>query len=139
MSVEVFFDTNILVYATAEADVRGSIAANLILDGGRISVQVLNEFANVARRKLKRSWPRIRAGLLAFEAAIPEPLPITVATHASAVTIAERDGLSFYDALIVASALEARCSTLLSEDMQNGRVIDGRLTIRNPFMALAPP
>ena len=47
--------------------------------------------------------------------------------------IAERDGLNVYDALIVASALEARCHMVLSEDMQNGRVIDGRLTIRNPF------
>jgi predicted nucleic acid-binding protein len=46
---------------------------------------------------------------------------------------------TFYDALIVASALEAGCTTLLSEDIQDGRVIDGRLTIRNPFMAKSSP
>jgi predicted nucleic acid-binding protein len=139
MSADVFFDTNILIYATVEGDAHASVAADLILAGGLISVQVLNEFANVARRKLKRPWPRIRADLRSFQAAIPEPAPITVATHASAVTLAERHGLSFFDALIVASALEAGCTTLLSEDMQNGRVIEGRLTIRNPFTAVSPP
>jgi predicted nucleic acid-binding protein len=53
--------------------------------------------------------------------------------HEAALEIAQRDRLSFYDALIVAAALEAGCSTLLTEDMQDGRVIDGRLTIQNPF------
>jgi predicted nucleic acid-binding protein len=139
MSVEVFFDTNILVYSTIKDDRRSSVAAELILDGGRVSVQVLNEFANVSCRKLKRSWPRIRQDLLSFQAAIPDPLSLSVTTHQFALTIAERDGLSFYDALIVASALEAGCTTLLSEDMQDGRVIDGRLTIRNPFKALSSP
>jgi predicted nucleic acid-binding protein len=139
MSAEVFFDTNILVYATTKGDARGAVAGELILAGGRISVQVLNEFANVASRKLKRSWTRIREDLLSFQAAIPDPVSLSPATHWSALTVAERDGLSFYDALIVASALEAGCTTLLSEDMQDGRVIDGRLTIRNPFKAASPP
>jgi predicted nucleic acid-binding protein len=50
------------------------------------------------------------------------------------LAIAERYQYKFYDALIVASALEARCTILYSEDMQDGHVIDGRLTIRNPFL-----
>jgi predicted nucleic acid-binding protein len=53
--------------------------------------------------------------------------------HEAALEIAQRDRLGFYDALIVAAALQAGCSTLLTEDMQHGRVIDGRLTIQNPF------
>ncbi len=139
MSVEVFFDTNILIYATIEGDTRNSIAMDHIADGGLISVQVLNEFVSVSRRKRKRSWPYILADLRDFEKAFGEPRPLSWATHRAALVIAERDGFSFYDALIVASALEAGCSTLLTEDMQDGRVIEGRLTIRNPFTAVSPP
>ena len=133
MNGETFFDTNVLVYAVVKDDLRNPAAITLLAQGGVISVQVLNEFANVARRKLQRSWPEVATALTAFRILCPEPLPITVATHEAALEIAERDGLSFYDALIIASAVESECSTLLSEDMQDGRVIDGRLTIRDPF------
>jgi predicted nucleic acid-binding protein len=139
MNAEVFLDTNILVYATSDGDARGPIAQKLILNRGQISVQVLNEFVSVARRKLRRPWPRILEDLQSFQTALPEPIAISFATHQSALGIAERDGLSFYDALIVASALEVGCTTLLTEDMQDGRVIDGRLTIHNPFRAGSPP
>src|SRR5919198_1035770 len=100
---------------------------------GTISVQVLNEFTNIARRKLNWPWPEVVEALAAFRVLCSEPLPIGVATHEAALEIARRDGLGFYDALIVASALEAGCSTPLSEDMQDGRTIAGLLTIRNPF------
>jgi predicted nucleic acid-binding protein len=108
----------------------------LIQQGGTISVQVLNEFASAARRKLGRSWPDIAASLAALQVLCPDPLPLTVANHESALVLAEREQLNFYDALIVASALQAGCTTLPSEDMQNGRTFDGRLTIRNPFADL---
>ena len=58
---------------------------------------------------------------------------MTVETHDRAVRIAERYSLSIYDALIVSAALLADCKTLHSEDMQDGQVIERRLTIRNPF------
>lgn len=61
------------------------------------------------------------------------PWPLTVYTHESALEIAARLNLSFYDAFLAASALEAGCRTLLTEDMQHGLVIQRRLTIRNPF------
>jgi predicted nucleic acid-binding protein len=64
----------------------------------------------------------------------PVPVAITVDTHRTALQIAEREGFSFYDALIVASAREAGCTSLLSEDMQHGRTIRPSLTIRNPFI-----
>ncbi len=133
MNDSAFFDTNILVYATAEQDSRFSVATDLLAQGGTISVQVLNEFANVARLKLKWSWPEIKEGLHDFQLLCSGPIPIGVATHEAALRIAERDGVAFYDALIVASALEAGCTTLFTEDMQHGRIIAGRLTIRNPF------
>jgi predicted nucleic acid-binding protein len=133
MNAEVFLDTNILVYAVAKNDPRAEIATALVAQGGRISVQVLNEFAAIARRKLKWPWPDVVEALAAFRALCPEPLPIRVATHEAALAIAQQDGWSFYDALIVASAIEAGCATLLSEDMQDGRTIPGGLTIKNPF------
>jgi predicted nucleic acid-binding protein len=133
MSGEAFLDTNILIYAAAKNDPRAEVPTSLLENGGVISVQVLNEFANVARRKLNWPWPDVVEALAAFRVLCSEPLPITLAIHEAALAIAERDGLSFYDSLIVASALAAGCSTLFSEDMQDGRIVDGRLTIRNPF------
>jgi predicted nucleic acid-binding protein len=133
MSGEVFFDTNILIYAAAKGDPRTDVATALVAKGGAINVQVLNEFANVARHKLKWPWPDIVEALAAFRVLCSEPLPIEAATHEAALEVAQRDGIGFYDSLIVASALEAGCSTLFSEDMQDGRTIAGRLTIRNPF------
>jgi predicted nucleic acid-binding protein len=106
----------------------------LLCRGGTISVQVLNEFTHVAHRKLRRTWPEITDALDALRVLFPDPKSIGVITHAAAITIAQRDGFAFHDSLIIASALEAGCSTLLSEDMQHGQVIDGRLTIRNPFL-----
>ena len=133
MNGDVFFDTNVLVYATAKDDARAITAIDLLVDGGAVSIQVLNEFASVARRKLKWSWPEVTSALLAFRALLKAPLPVSLKTHEAALALAQRDGLNFYDALTVASALEARCKTLLSDDMQDGRVIAGGLTIRNPF------
>jgi predicted nucleic acid-binding protein len=133
MNAKAFLDTNVLVYATVTDDPRAAIAMALLEQGGTISVQVLNEFTNTAIRKLKRSWSDVTAALAAFRLLLPSLLPITVAMHEAALEMAQRDRVSFYDALIVAAALEAGCSTLLSEDMQHGRVIDGRLTIQNPF------
>ncbi len=133
MSGRPFIDTNILLYSVAKADRRNDRAAALLQAGGVISVQVVNEFANVALRKLGWAWPEIAATLSDFRILCPEPMPIGVATHEAALAIGARHGFAFYDCLIIASALEAGCDTLLSEDMQDGRVVEGSLTIRNPF------
>ncbi len=94
---------------------------------------MLNEFANVARRKLNRPWPEVRQALADIRALCPPPLPITLATHEAALGIADRLGYRLHDSLVIASALEAGCAALLSEDLQDGRVVEGRLTIRDPF------
>ena len=134
MSARSFLDTNILIYATQADDPRAARAAELLAEGGVISVQVLNEFASTARRKLKRSWPEIRTALDLVRTLCPDIRPIDAATHDDALTLAEADDFSLYDALIVAAALQASCTTLWSEDMQDGRLVAGRLTIRNPFV-----
>lgn len=133
MSGGAFFDTNLLIYAALQPDLRSDRARALLAEGGMISVQVLNEFASVARRKLNRAWPEIMQALADIRALCPPPLPITLATHEAALGIAGRLGYRLYDSLIIGSALEAGCATLFSEDLQDGQVIEGRLTIRNPF------
>ena len=132
MSDKAFFDTNVFVYAIIQDDPRSDHAEELIAQGGTVSVQVLSELAAVARRT-KMPWVEIRRALDGIKALCPDPLPITLDTQGEAIAIAERYGYKIYDALIVASALEAKCTTLYTEDLQDGQVIDGRLTIRNPF------
>ena len=127
-----FFDSNILIYAFS-TDARRGRALAAIADGGVISVQVLNEFTSVLRRKQKQDWNVIEAALHALRFRFPDVVPLTVDTHAAAFGLAREHGLGFYDALIVAAAAEAGCNTLYSEDMQHGRAIAG-LTISNPFI-----
>ena len=127
-----FFDTNILVYAFLDA-VKRERAIEVLSEGGLISIQVLNEFTNVALKKRRRSWPEIEAALGVIRARFPKVILLTVEIHASAVVLAREHGLSIYDALIVAAALEAGCETLFSEDMQHQRAF-GDLRIVNPFL-----
>ena len=105
--------------------------------GGIISVQVLNEFATVSRRKMGHGWTEIEEAIEDVLALVAPPLPLTMETHRAALTLARDHTLAFYDALIVASAFEAGCEILYSEDLQNGRSFGG-LTIANPFVAEAP-
>jgi predicted nucleic acid-binding protein len=133
MSGRVFLDTNIFVYAIVQDDPRTHDAEELITEGGTVSVQVLNEFAAVARSKIHMSWGEVQLALESIRILCPDPLSITLDTHLEALAIAERYGYRIHDALIVASALEAKCAVLYSEDMQDGQVIADRLKIRNPF------
>lgn len=127
-----FFDTNILVYTTT-SDPRQATAAACLRGGGVASVQVLNEFVHVARRKLRHDWPQIEIALAQFRAALDDVRPITLGTHVAAVALARDHRLSFYDALIVAAAQEAGCDVLYSEDLQHGSSF-GTLRVENPFL-----
>jgi predicted nucleic acid-binding protein len=134
--VSAFFDTNILVYAQ-ETGEKAERARALFAAGGKLSVQVLNEFTSVARRKQGKDWREIADAVADALSLVDLPQALTLDLHNAARTIAENHGLSFYDALIVAAATEAGCETLYSENMQHGRVIGG-LTIRNPFLESTP-
>lgn len=135
---EAFFDTNVLLYLLSGDDTKADRAEELVAGGGIISVQVLNEFASVARRKLGMSWGEIHEILSQVRSVCPVE-PMTLEGHDRGVELAKRHGFQIYDAMIVASALLAGCTLLYSEDMQNGQVIDGRLTIRNPFAVTPRP
>lgn len=129
-----FFDTNVLVYIASGDPVKADRAEVIIADGGVISVQVLNELANVARRKMQMAWPDAHAFLSMLRGLLTVQ-PITIETHETGLALAERYNLSIYDAMIAAAALHADCDTLWSEDMQNGMALGERLRISNPFRA----
>jgi predicted nucleic acid-binding protein len=139
MSGKAFFDTNILVYTFDARDPRKqSVARSLIaeaLDNGDavISYQIVQEFVNVARRKLEKP---LRSEDLVFylRTTLRSMLKISfsLALCESALALSDSLMLSWYDSLIVAAALEAGCTKLYTEDMQHQQVIEG-LTIVNPF------
>ena len=134
MKGKAFVDTNVLVYALAHADGRTETAEAVLAAGGVVSVQVLNEFTAISRRKLGFSWQDVSEAVAAIKILCPSPVPMSIALHDEARRLAEDYGFTIYDALIAAAALEARCTTLYSEDFQNGQVIEETITVRNPFV-----
>lgn len=130
-AADAFFDTNVLLYLLSKDDARADQAERLLALGGTVSVQVLNEFAAVALRKLGMKIAEVR-DVLGTVRAVCAVRPVDVETHDLALQLSERFRFGFYDGLIVAAALQAGCRTLYSEDMQHGQAIE-RLTIRNPF------
>ena len=127
-----FFDTNVLVYLASGDAAKADRAEAAIAAGGAISVQVLNELTNVARRKMQMSWDDTRAFLNMLRSLLTVHA-ITVEIHEAGLGLAGRYGFSTHDAMIAASALHAGCDTLWSEDMQHGMVLDEGLRIVNPF------
>jgi len=128
-----FFDTNVLVYIASGDTAKADRADEIIGAGGVISVQVLNEFTNVARRKMQMLWPEIHA-LLSTVRGLLAVHPLTIETHETGLALAERYNFSTYDAMIVAAAIHANCDTLWSEDMQHGMELGEGLRIVNPFL-----
>jgi predicted nucleic acid-binding protein len=133
MNDKLFFDTNVLVYAVGNDVTRTPVARSWLARGGTISAQVLNEFANTARRKLHRPWEDVIEATSALRSLCATCVAITEQTHDHAVDLARRHGFNLYDALIIAAALEAQCTMLVTEDLQHGQVISGSLTVHNPF------
>ncbi len=132
-ATDAFFDTNVIVYLLSGDAAKADRAEELLAGGGHISVQVLNEFAAVARRKLGLTWAETK-DILAQVRAVCRVESVTLDMHDRAIRISERFGYSIYDSLIIAAAIVAGCDALYTEDMQDGQVIDQQLTIKNPFM-----
>jgi predicted nucleic acid-binding protein len=128
-----FFDTNVLVYLVSGDATKADRAEQALSRGGVISVQVLNELANVARRKMQLSWRETHTFLDSLRGLLTIH-PVTLDVHDTGLSLAERYGMATYDAMIAASALHAGCQTLLSEDFQHGMVLNEGLRITNPFV-----
>lgn len=135
-AAERFFDTNVLLYLLSSDEAKADRAEAALSAGGIVSVQVLNEFAAVASRKQRMSIAEIREALKVIRA-LCTVVAVGEDTHDLGLRLAERYGFAVYDAMIAAAALLAGCRTLLTEDMQDGQVIDGRLKVCNPFAAKA--
>ena len=133
MSGKPFLDTNIVVYAFSANDPRSEKAEALVAAGGVISVQVLNEFVNVSRRKRLRDWDEIQGALAVLRTLLDVPQPLTIEVHEAAIVIARDYRFALYDSLIVASAMRAGCAVLYSEDFPHEQRVKD-LTIRNPFV-----
>jgi predicted nucleic acid-binding protein len=130
--VDSFFDTSVLLYLLSAQAEKADRVEELLERSGAISVQVLNEFTAVAIRELGLSFAEVRE-VLGTIRTVCVPYPLTVEHHDKASEIAERYNFSFYDSVIIASALLAECRILYSEDLQHQQVIEKRLTVINPF------
>jgi len=130
-AADAFFDSNVILYLMSADARKADRAESLLATGGVVSVQVLNEVADVARRKFGLDWSEVRDVLDGLRS-VCRVDPVSIEVHEHALALAERFGLRIYDGLIVAAAARAGCTTLFTEDMHHGQTIDG-LTLRNPF------
>jgi len=132
----VFLDSNVILYLMSADAVKADAAETLLAQQPTISVQVLNEVTSVCQRKLKLSWPETLDLLNAIKANC-KVVPLTLDTHSKALEVAQQHRLSFYDAHIVAAAIDSGMHTLMSEDMHHGTAIQG-VRIQNPFTDPSP-
>ena len=133
-AVKTFIDTNILIYAFTADEPEKQETALKFLDNCLpvISTQVMKEFSNVLLKKTSidlESMQEIIGGIIGISDVVNEEIELIFA----AFDIHKRYQFSFYDSLVIATAISAKCQVLLSEDMQNGQAIDEKLTIVNPF------
>jgi predicted nucleic acid-binding protein len=135
----IFFDTNIFVYSFDHSEpvkqrrAHSLIETSLEARNAVISYQVVQEFLNVATRRFRQKFPI--TGLEVYLSRVLLPLCEIYSSgrlYSEALSIADETGWGFYDALIVASALAAKCDAIWTEDLQDGRIIRG-IEIRNPF------
>jgi predicted nucleic acid-binding protein len=130
-----FIDTNILVYCyTNDEPIKKQKALDIVEGSDTfISTQVLTELSNTLKKKFKLYWQDVKNQISEvssdFNVFVNKP-----STIEQACQIADKYQYSYYDSLIITSALECDCNILYSEDLQHGQVIENRLTIVNPFV-----
>jgi len=127
-----FFDTSVLLYLLSDDTDKADRIESLLAARGIVSVQVLNEFAVVALRKLKMPLDEVREILYTIRAVCAVE-PLTIETHDRGLAVFERYRFSLHDSMLVAAALISGATTLYSEDLQHGQVIDNQLRVTNPF------
>ena len=127
-----FIDSNVILYLYSDNDQRKELVKSLLIADYIISTQVVNENVNVCLRKLKlpkeEAYEHGNNLMNIFKIA-----NIYTTTIVTAFSLSLKYGFSYWDSLIVAAALENDCDVLLSEDMRDGLVVEGKLKIANPF------
>ena len=142
MSVECFIDTNLFIYQLEASEERKAATADRIIRKGIetrnacISFQVVQECLNTVLRKaeIPLSTDETRQYLDTVLAPLYR-VPASLSLYRRALDLQTRYRYGFYDSLIIAAALDAGCTRLYSEDLQDGQRIEG-LTIKNPFLEL---
>lgn len=129
---DTFFDTSVLLYLLSEDNAKADRVETLLSARGVVTVQVLNEFAVVALRKLKMPMSDVRE-ILDTIRAVCAVEPLTIETHNRGLAVCERYRFSLYDSMLVAAALISGAKTIYSEDLQDGQVIESQLRVTNPF------
>ena len=129
----VTLDTNVAVYAFSDDPQKARPAFDALTRCSFVSVQLLNEFANVMARRRRLPWPQVARMLDELRATVRLVVPLDEAIHRDGLRLAARYALSFYDALMIAAALGGGARTLYSEDMHDGLVVDDTLRIVDPF------
>jgi predicted nucleic acid-binding protein len=135
MSDKIFLDTNIIIYLYSEDELVKNKQSESILQSENITIstQVLNEFSNTLRKKFKLGFDEIGKAIKQLIENI-SVIPIRTQTIFSALNTAKKYRFSYYDSLIIASAIEYNCDILYSEDLQHGQIIEKKLKIINPYL-----
>lgn len=130
-----FLDTNIIIYAYSNSELHKADKANALLfeETSLISLQVINEFSNICLKKLRLDGLAVISAIQEITRAT-NVVGFSLSTQLQALQLCHQHSFSYYDALIVATALENGCITLYSEDMQHNQLVENQLRIVNPFM-----
>lgn len=135
MTDKYFLDSNVLIYAHSDLDLSKQAKAQKLIDlyVPTISIQVLNEFANIFHKKFKTDW-KIILDLINELSINTVIFNNSISTVVKAIELSQKTGYTYYDAQILAAAIESGCNILFSEDMQNRQIIENKLKILNPFL-----
>jgi len=135
MKDKAFLDTNVLIYLYSESEYEKREIAYQILNVHYCvtSLQAFNEVSNVWFKKFGWDGAKIRKYLDNIEMVCDEILMIGRGTITTALSLKDRYGYSYYDSLMLASALESNCDVIMTEDMNSGQIISSHLKIENPF------
>jgi predicted nucleic acid-binding protein len=139
MKDKVFIDTNILIYAYSEEEIKRERSLALIKGNNSIiSIQVINEFVNVIKKKFKKNNEEVLEALEEIEASFFIWDKFNIDLTKKAINLSEKFNYSYYDCLILAAALNSNCSIVYSEDMHHNHLIEEKLKIVNPFLIIPP-
>ena len=141
MKSKIFIDSNIWIYAFLESEKERAKQQHILsllenipsVSTVFVSVQVINEFHWILSRKYGIDDVTIKAKVTKGIAAVANIAPLDFKVYQDAYRIRGKYNVSFWDSLIVASALNNGCTILYSEDMQHGLMIDSKLKVINPF------
>lgn len=136
MPDKIFIDTNLWIYLHSDDTSKKQLIHTLLekqFENIVISVQILNECFNSLTRKKITSFIEAK-NIVENIADSYMVLPLILETTKQAIAIQARYQFSYYDSLVVATALQAECKILYTEDLQHGQIIEKQLTIINPFL-----